>query len=405
MTTTSTQPTYFVQRGATFWPESNLNSTIFDKLPGGNYTVGCTPEGRFFLEKAEDFRNNTKIYGKTPKQAERIISTFFARSKNLGVLLEGEKGSGKSLLLRLLCERLATEHSVPNLIITQPLCGEGFFKFLASINQECVISLDEFEKVYDEDAQEVMLTLLDGVFPSKKLFILTCNDHYRLNSHMRNRPGRIHYMISYKGLDMDFIREYCQDRLDDKSRIDEVANISSMFSAMNFDMLQAIVWEVNTYKEPVAEAMQMLNARPGEDDGYVYDVSVQLPGSDKVFSGDELNRRTHLHSPLKLTTWKIEVGLKSGENPAFASAKTLLGRKKFDVPTLNYATTEDATMALDSDNSFESSISVTIRIGDLFRVGPEIGTFVFRNKEGQTVTFTRKVTEEFDMSRMNSHLL
>jgi hypothetical protein len=42
------------------------------------------------------------------------------------------------------------------------------------------------------------------------------NDKFKVNQHMRNRPGRIFYMIEYKGLDKQFIREYCQDRLDAK---------------------------------------------------------------------------------------------------------------------------------------------------------------------------------------------
>jgi hypothetical protein len=67
-----------------------------------------------------------------------------------------------------------------------------------------------------------MLTLLDGVFPSKKLFILTCNDKWRIDKHMRNRPGCIFYMLDFKGLDADFIREYCEDRLDAKEYIERI---------------------------------------------------------------------------------------------------------------------------------------------------------------------------------------
>ena len=85
-----------------------------------------------------------------------------------------------------------------------------------------MVLFDEFEKVYDSDEQEEMLTLLDGVFPSKKLFVLTCNDKWRVNQHMRNRPGRIFYMLDFTGLDEDFVVEYCHDNLKNLANIDGV---------------------------------------------------------------------------------------------------------------------------------------------------------------------------------------
>ena len=55
--------------------------------------------------------------------------------------------------------------------------------------------------------QDAMLTLLDGVYPAKMLFLLTTNDKYKVSNHMRNRPGRIYYVIDFEGLSSDFIRE------------------------------------------------------------------------------------------------------------------------------------------------------------------------------------------------------
>jgi hypothetical protein len=53
----------------------------------------------------------------------------------------------------------------------------------------------------------MMLTLLDSVYPSKKLFWLTCNDKWRVNFNMKNHPSRVYYMLDFGGLDETFMRE------------------------------------------------------------------------------------------------------------------------------------------------------------------------------------------------------
>ena len=76
--------------------------------------------------------------------------------------------------------------------------------------------MDEFEKTYTKEGknyQAKILTLFDGVYSSKKLFLLTCNDKSKMDSHMLNRPGRLYYLLEFHGLDQAFIREYCEDNL------------------------------------------------------------------------------------------------------------------------------------------------------------------------------------------------
>jgi hypothetical protein len=140
------------------------------------------------------------------------------------------------------------------------------------------VLFDEFEKVYDRDNQEKILTLLDGVYPSKKLFVLTCNDKYRVDHHMRNRPGRIFYMIEFKGLVGEFITEYCEDNLTNKEHIPQICRLSTLFSEFNFDMLKALVEEMNRYGETPQEAMQLLNAKPELDGDNKFEVQIESNG-------------------------------------------------------------------------------------------------------------------------------
>jgi hypothetical protein len=183
-------------------------------------------------------------------------------------MLNGEKGSGKTMLAKNIATELAKQ-GVPTIVINRDWTGDGFFKLLQDIDQPCVILFDEFEKVYASDKQEEILTLLDGVFGSKKLYMFTVNDKWRVDQHMRNRPGRIYYMLDFKGLGAEFIVEYCEDNLTEQKYIDQIVSIAGLFGEFNFDMLKGLVEEMNRYDESPTEALAMLNVRPEFDNGEV----------------------------------------------------------------------------------------------------------------------------------------
>ena len=268
---------YFVKSGNTFKVHTKEDLDIYESLPVGTYTVGhgC---GGFFLQTIEPFQIKGKIYGETPSQSDRILRTFMDRTPSTGVLLAGEKGSGKTLLAKYISIQAAKE-GVPTVVINKNWHGEEFNIFLQTITQPLIILFDEYEKVYASNAeQEKMLTLLDGVHPSKKLFLLTCNDKWRVNANMRNRPGRIFYLIDFTGISQAFVAEYCQDNLVRKEHIGKICAIARLFCAFNFDMLKALVEEMNRYNEAPSESLKFLNTRPEFSNKQVYSVTLIVKG-------------------------------------------------------------------------------------------------------------------------------
>jgi len=246
---------YFLKSGISFRVTSKEAMDLHDQLPAGNFTIKENPmSGELYLEQIDSFEIKGKRYGDLDKNTARIFNTFMDRSASTGVMLTGEKGSGKSLLAKALSIH-AADNGHPTIVINNAWTGDKFNALIQAIEQPCVVLFDEFEKVYDAQEQEAMLTLLDGVFPSKKLFVITCNDKWRVDSHMRNRPGRIYYMLDYTGLTQDFIIEYCEDNLKAKEHIDKICSIAMLFNQFNFDMLKALVEEMYRYNESPEEAL------------------------------------------------------------------------------------------------------------------------------------------------------
>lgn len=85
-------------------------------------------------------------------------------------------------------------------------------------------------------------------------------------------------MVKYGSLEHDFIREYCEDNLNNKSEIGRLLQIAECFGSFNFDMLKAIVEEMNRYNESVIDAMTLLNAKLSNDSRISYTINIQVDG-------------------------------------------------------------------------------------------------------------------------------
>jgi hypothetical protein len=248
----------------------NISATPINKIPVGNWVVQFDIERAcFYIERAKKFKVPKKIYGSTKELAERYLTTFSNMKSNMGVLLTGLKGTGKSLTARY----TAMKSNLPVIIVTEPYGGAVFNHFLSQIDQECVILFDEFEKVYhEEENQHKLLSVLDGVFSSKFLFLLTVNENSKMNSFFMNRPGRIRYSQHYRGLSDKVIKDVCNDVLNDKTKIKDIIQSCNYLGDVSMDIITSIITESNLYpQDAICDIVQIMNLYP-EDASFRADV-------------------------------------------------------------------------------------------------------------------------------------
>lgn len=251
--------------------------TITRQLPCGTYLLEQNPQTReYYLQQIEDFRPAGKIYGEHRAITERIITTFMNReNQNLGVLLSGVKGSGKTLTTKMISKALAEKFSYATIIINRGYDTASMAAFLHSIDVPCMVIFDEFDKVYsyresEAASQAGLLDILDGVFESRKLFVMSCNNAYNLNPYFFSRPGRIFYHYRYSGLNEKIVAQYCDDNLRYPQWKGEVMQLSTFVKDMTFDILKAVVEETNRYNESPRNFIEQLNISYSIDG--VYDV-------------------------------------------------------------------------------------------------------------------------------------
>lgn len=248
----------YLHKGSTWRVSADADADMRDVLPVATYIVKLDSFGVYYLEEVRSFHVG-KVYGNAGKLAARILNTYSDRSENTGVLAVGAKGTGKTMLARLVSIR-AAELGIPTVLVNDAFHGDVFNAFVASINCRCVFLFDEYEKVY-EGVQEALLTLFDGVYQMNKLFILTANSEQEVDRCMISRPGRIYYNLEYGALDAAFIDEYCRENLNDHTMIPHVMAVAELYGNFSFDVVRALVEEMNRYDEAPHEVLRYLNIR------------------------------------------------------------------------------------------------------------------------------------------------
>ncbi len=239
---------YFQQPGViTIAPD--FSGIALDRVPAGYYRIAASQEMGFYLAAVEPLQVAEKIYGNLLEHLPRIEAAFAEQTdKPLSVMLEGLKGSGKSLLMKTLAKRFVENEGGIVLICNAPFTGDAYFEFLQKITQKKIVLMDEFDKVYKEkDDRNNILTLLDGHFSSHTMFVLTMNANLSSGNFefFHNRPGRVMFNIKFAGVPEDAIRSYAEDHLNDKDKVIEVVQFVKRFTDFNMDMLGKLINEIN----------------------------------------------------------------------------------------------------------------------------------------------------------------
>lgn len=241
-------------------------SNVEEPLAKGVYTLQDDPRSGFYLEKTHDgFNLNHKIYGKETSFVERVTKTFDNTTGNLGILLSGVKGTGKTVTSKLIANSFLTQ-DIPVIII--PQAYNNVQDFISKIPQSVVLFFDEFEKMYPADYNNSadILTVMEGVRDNgqRRVFLLTTNS-LRINDNLIERPGRIRYHKKYTDLTLDVITEIVDDLLENKELKESTIDFISQLKTITVDIVRSVVNEVNIHNEDPKEFGSYFNIKTEEN--------------------------------------------------------------------------------------------------------------------------------------------
>lgn len=259
----------FLRRGS-LYSQTESNFTVSPTLDEGIYNIHQNPlTGEIFLERISDeFHFGFKLYGIDETLVTHVLDTYNKQEtkRNIGVLLNGAKGTGKTVTAKLLANRLG----LPVILVNGPM--QGLAEFLASIPHDCVFFFDEFEKNFkvncnddnnENCAGEDLLSIMDGVYNSDHchIFLLTTNE-LKINDNLLSRPSRIRYLKSFgEVIDRKILEEFVKDNLKYDEFYDEIMDFVDSLTIATIDIVKSIVEEVNLHKCHVSEFKDIFNVK------------------------------------------------------------------------------------------------------------------------------------------------
>lgn len=247
---------------------------IHTKLPVGNYSLKYSQNEGYYLQKQADFKHPEKLYGDF-SFIDRWLKAKENTNKNLGILLSGIKGTGKTISAQLFAQRA----NCPVIFITFPASGSEFENFISHpVFKGSIIFIDEFEKVYNNHDDEygtpdTLLTLMDGIYHTNLTFLLTVNDSNKINDRMQNRLNRIRYHRIFTELPIETCFEIIDDKLIYPEHKESFKKFLDKAPLLSMDIITAVISEVNLFNESANNCAKHLNLI---EEYIKYDVKVIL---------------------------------------------------------------------------------------------------------------------------------
>lgn len=242
------------------YPWSDLNGSIYlmspprglEQLENAVYTIDKNLMGFYLTKISDNFEFEHKIYGLEDKFIKRVVKTYNSENGNLGVLLNGIKGTGKTVTSKIIANSL----NLPIIIVDRQL--EDICNFLNDIPQNVVLILDEYEKTFGESTE--MLQIMDGALNSKfrRVFILTTNNLY-VDSNLLQRPSRIRYLNKFDHLSPSIVEEIVDDCLIHKQFKNQCVKFISNLELITVDIVKAVIKEVNIHEEEPEQFQEIFN--------------------------------------------------------------------------------------------------------------------------------------------------
>lgn len=167
----------------------------YDLIPGKVYDLSYDRwNEESILKENGELNLPSKIYSTTRDNTfkKRVISYFNnAFTSTTGVMLAGTKGTGKTVMAKI----LAKDCNLPIIVVDPEYPASRLTKYFKTFETPVCILFDEVDKSFQTD---LMLDFLDGLQKTtKKLVVMTCNDLNKVSEYLQDRCSRIRYLRKY----------------------------------------------------------------------------------------------------------------------------------------------------------------------------------------------------------------
>jgi adenylate kinase family enzyme len=248
----------FLKVGKSVSFKFNTEGLECDLTPGMVYNIKVDRfTDAISLEESSGLSLPSKVYctQRDERFIDKVINSYnLSESGFTGVMLAGLKGSGKTVMAKI----IANKSSLPIINIDKSIRPYILKNLVEKLGDTSVCFLfDELDKVLADYDDSVLLQVLDGSdTKGKHMILFTCNDDREISEYLIDRCSRIRYWREFEEMSPSLIMEVLNDKLNDKKEVKSLTDfIKDNFEVCSFDNISSFVKEANDYPTTTFEEL------------------------------------------------------------------------------------------------------------------------------------------------------
>lgn len=248
----------FLKVGKSINFKFNTEGLECDLTPGMVYNINVDRyTDAISLEESTGLSLPSKVYctQRDERFIDKVINSYnLSESGFTGVMLAGLKGSGKTVMAKV----IANKSGLPIINIDKNIRPYILRNLVSMLGDTSVCFLfDELDKVLADYDDSVLLQVLDGSdTKGKHMILFTCNDDDEISEYLIDRCSRIRYWREFDEMSPSLIMEVLNDKLNDKKEVKSLTDfIKDNFEVCSFDNIASFVKEANDYPTTTFEEL------------------------------------------------------------------------------------------------------------------------------------------------------
>lgn len=248
----------FLKVGKSINFKFNTEGLECDLTPGMVYSIDVDRyTDAISLEETSGLSLPSRVYctQRDERFIDKVINSYnLSKSGFTGVMLAGLKGSGKTVMAKM----IANKSGLPIINIDKNIRPYILRNLVEKLGDTSVCFLfDELDKVLADYDDSVLLQVLDGSdTKGKHMILFTCNDDNEISEYLIDRCSRIRYWRKFDEMSPSLIMEVLNDKLNDKKEVKSLTDfIKDNFEVCSFDNIASFVKEANNYPTTTFEEL------------------------------------------------------------------------------------------------------------------------------------------------------
>lgn len=236
----------------------NTDGLEYDLIPGTVYNIIVDRyTGTVSLQESGKLPLPSKVYctSRDERFIDKVVNSYnLSESGFTGVMLAGLKGSGKTVMAKM----IANKSGLPIVNIDKNIRPHIIRNIVEMLGDTSVCFLfDELDKVLADYDDSFLLQVLDGSdTKGKHMILFTCNDDSEISEYLIDRCSRIRYWREFEEMSPSLIMEVLNDKLNDKKEVKSLTDfIKDNFEVCSFDNIVSFVKEANNYPTTTFEEL------------------------------------------------------------------------------------------------------------------------------------------------------